>query len=773
MRRRTASAGFSLLEQAIVLPAILLFTVGVIDISRIMQARGAMQEAVEASLRCLYPVDGDCVLPQRAGSAALYDVERARPGEELWPLPWFEYSGEAGELVAPQIALSEPYADILGSVSYSRRVPAARIVRVLHPSAVDAHFYLKTSSLPYVVNGEDTNSALSPQFRYLERRGLTFPPAEVDFEYHLPGGRRVDSISEISETTTSGGGIVAGYISFVIPPLEKDIPCYVSSSIDDPTAVQLPSFVQTCRKETTRITFHIAGTSGCENGAEGAVDLAILNQNRRSATGWISLGGRQLSYSAPGNFYARGALHYDDDLKQSEFTKYADIQVKRGVKVWLRFLVRSDNGRKVGWTAQNIRVYVPEHREVVLNGLRCQGSDISEIEACRANYANQQVPYAALENLRIMRGEASGTVAHSQCKAAADLVLPDNSGDWRLEKCQDLLRPETSSCCSPLADRGCRNVDFPSDASCGSRSARDCGLSKDDVKEVAGLTCSPRRLAIELLPEGTGKVADGALLYARDRCDKPEMPPADYLPDYLKIFPKLRWGKIAPAPRKAIQTGKLHPDEFVEEHSEYACGFIRPRFYDVAQVVPAERLAQSLFAGRHPLICDWQKRLAEELADYAFPGDAYVKFDRRLAGESLEKQRPAAACYDKAPRFQEGTFERVSGGPFKESDLPAACFNGAWICRLTRLSDTAAPVRPEFDLDLARQKGYSAFSAVAPWVRLGCGDQGGNCLEMSIEKREETKAFNVKATVSMKTYFRRAVVLKHAGGEVFEGEYAR
>lgn len=53
--------GTSLFEFALVLPALMLLTLGAVDINRVLHERQALQEAAKSAARCLYATDGDCL----------------------------------------------------------------------------------------------------------------------------------------------------------------------------------------------------------------------------------------------------------------------------------------------------------------------------------------------------------------------------------------------------------------------------------------------------------------------------------------------------------------------------------------------------------------------------------------------------------------------------------------------------------------------------------------------------------------------------------------
>jgi Flp pilus assembly protein TadG len=66
--------GFSLLEQALAFPAILVTLLGAFDLSNYYRAKNALQEATVRTLRCLTPADAECLQYAPPVTRAYFDA---------------------------------------------------------------------------------------------------------------------------------------------------------------------------------------------------------------------------------------------------------------------------------------------------------------------------------------------------------------------------------------------------------------------------------------------------------------------------------------------------------------------------------------------------------------------------------------------------------------------------------------------------------------------------------------------------------------------------
>ena len=111
--KKLKQAGMSLLETAVILPTILLFTVGSIDVANYFRSYTAVKEGVDVGLRCLYPTDAACLAVAAPKTIPQYNAY-------IPPLfsPYFDYDGIEKKLLLPNYTYGPLQAQTLATVSY-------------------------------------------------------------------------------------------------------------------------------------------------------------------------------------------------------------------------------------------------------------------------------------------------------------------------------------------------------------------------------------------------------------------------------------------------------------------------------------------------------------------------------------------------------------------------------------------------------------------------------------------------------------------------------
>ena len=109
--------GYSLLEQAAVLPIVLGLILGAIDVNSTLQSYSGLKQAVNSALRCVYTVDGQCVTPSADARTRFFDYYLTTYDSTTF-YPEHDYAAVAKHLRAPIEELRNFNAQILGQVSF-------------------------------------------------------------------------------------------------------------------------------------------------------------------------------------------------------------------------------------------------------------------------------------------------------------------------------------------------------------------------------------------------------------------------------------------------------------------------------------------------------------------------------------------------------------------------------------------------------------------------------------------------------------------------------
>ena len=401
----SSSLGFSTLEQAILLPFVMIFIIGITDINSALQAYTAMQDGVSEALRCLTPSDGECTI-DKSKISARYPVSRAHAVQQ-WLIPQYSYNADLYYLSSPTLA--------------------------------NASYDLQTSTAPIVNVGNNTASALNPTFSYVEVNQIISEKQLGKFKGSL-NDNNLSSFVVLGEVTLNP-----------ISKLSKDYPCYEANVLNENNEKNLtPNFSSKC-SEFVNLVIQIYGTNvGSDKNAIGNIHLYYASgknkpklpsniTNLDEIPNWISLGGRQFSGSTFNNdasLYTRGSkienLRGDPNLIVSieEYSKdYNDIKVKRGDTTWLLFILEKQSKGTVAWQAKEIKVYGDKIIHQEFCNLPCNNEEENK-DNCNAILPNSNVriPNEAIKSIGVPSPLTACLLQGKRCNYVnrnSSLMVPD------------------------------------------------------------------------------------------------------------------------------------------------------------------------------------------------------------------------------------------------------------------------------------------------------------------------------------------------------------
>lgn len=434
--------GFSTLEFSLVLPVLVILSLGLMDITHLVRSYTALQEGVRTSLRCAYTTHGDCV------DTVLLDRE---PEFEVTSYPvitniaadYERYSGTERFLLRPEFERSNFTADVLSQVSYNytedRWRVTAQEVDVAGEGDIPSVSMLSAKS-PYIQwTGDEPGEAI---LRFKESGGA--------YPFQSVGWTRSGQVAKIQNpdgsTTLQSINLGASAPFSIARPanLLAGENCFVSTNLDNQNGTHSPS-ASTCGEyfgdtDFFKAVVWIKGHSqGSNNGAEANVtaDIEVCDNfsNGTCHSGWgpfQDIAGRHYS-STPGrrdaSLVPRGipSGDYQDPFPAgftwNETTTH-QITFKFGETYRFKLRLEANNDSPVGAVARyqgtGIQVFRPRF-----------AAELGSTEDCTGRFQFSNPPSGTcggvsgrtLQNARIKSGTQQVIASHS----VEDLTSPPSN----------------------------------------------------------------------------------------------------------------------------------------------------------------------------------------------------------------------------------------------------------------------------------------------------------------------------------------------------------
>lgn len=365
-----------LLEVATTLPLVLMLVLAVVDIFNVLRARTALTTAAQASLRCLYPVQGEC---------HAQDIETTDTPTFRW-WRWTSAINANSPLLAvdPQVVSVQgrrlqatPEVEILGSISYEQGQQGYELV--LSASA-NASFSYFLQSLPRVRLSDPS---------FLNASGPN--PVVINHSYAIDGGSLLAAASSGAlniTASTSAATVTLATDTSALTTGGDGGQTWTTGDFCSTTPVTGPGSYPRCLNgwDTTTgspsrtdnlipTVLLVEGVAGGSFTVPPAASPPVVRMLATIGGGpEIDLGGRVIT--TPGNvanFVPRGAgiAQIDTDLRaasnaEEEFKAHAHklvIPIRnngRAATVRLRFFVEQNDAiGSVTWRPTSIRLFGP------------------------------------------------------------------------------------------------------------------------------------------------------------------------------------------------------------------------------------------------------------------------------------------------------------------------------------------------------------------------------------------------------------------------------
>jgi hypothetical protein len=412
MRPSSSTRGFSILEFAITLAALLPLIFGAVDIANSVRAYNAIAKGSETALRCLYPTDGACMEAANRGPTRLFNWFDAERNSEYFVRD-VAYRGHGEWLTFPTYTFDTYRARVLSSVSFEIPRYNATVAVTRRQVSTPVSVWVRRTGLPAIQPLNAANPlGRDVRFVYNNEREVTFP----SYGGIIHSGESVVSTGNPTATitlnltnplSTTGSGGVSSRAVFKARSSTYDtnnaLPAEASAAIvNEPepypfaTAQGIPAIV------------YVKGTlSGQPVGLTSKLNIAI-NGN--------GLGGQVIQGGGAINFYPRGVgggMPNDSTRRIASTNREFLAHEEWDSEVWLQpgantieisrtNVDRNGNsvfswGQNQTWTVTDVEVYLPRFSLRTFNAsceqASCSESPCSEFRGVPVSQLGAQAQY--------------------------------------------------------------------------------------------------------------------------------------------------------------------------------------------------------------------------------------------------------------------------------------------------------------------------------------------------------------------------------------------
>lgn len=731
------SGGFSLIEQALVLPVLLLLILGALDINDALQSYTALKEGTRAALRCQYTVDGRCVSASVQPPSRLfnwYDLQCT----SHHVFNSVDHSATVSRLEYPTYTYSMS-ARILDQVHFS--IPRVRYFQrqPFWAAQGDVAFALLAAEGPYLAG----SNPREPQ--------IVFPqPQSHNRQYP-----RQPAVSVFSDRIASPHNrrIVVAEFEVPPPPASDNSGCFSARPFnhdpDGPEAPLQPNFSQPCPQReiahSTRIAIHVKGIRNVSSGSSGHL---LLRTRRQLPDGsWedpVERGGQSLSQgTGEANFYPRGVpvarmdpqIRYQEDTSPPQIRdewrlpEATQIEVQYNQRYRVIVYMDSENGSgTINWRSTGVDVYTPQWVPVQTLSFPCDQPLPADMQGCSMN-ALQVPPTLPIFNVRQsvpeQKSYPQAAVALGDCQDRFNNGIPQPPPlpEPGFEITQSDCSTQGSGPCPAIAESlpgGNPNygVSDPVDAQGRITSSQAAEAICPASSLHSGATQPYWTEADQPLPDSLR-----TLIWAREDCLTGFSMPAAY-----QIYPKL----LAPvlvssvfAPLNFSYSPEHSPQRLKEQDARFNCDEIRLYQYQLDDSLPPQLEHDCLFRGNHDDLgsCSEDRLAADAAQFHGADSHNWIETHSRAVARITQPQPPADICTPFHVNYHPEGRTLITPEPLPEGLTPPGCQSPGRTCPcdavFAGLSSPHSP-GPQFDQAAAAQQGYEAVQAAMPRSRTDC-----------------------------------------------------
>lgn len=773
---RNAERGFSLLEQALVLPVFLLLILAAVDVSRVLQAYSVLDDSLRQSLRCVSAANGECISTTDDTRNVTYSVfERDAQFRYLQ----YEYSGEASWIGAPYLRTTSLQATILDQVHYDIPERAVTASRTRFSVAGEVGYLAQVAGLPQI-----SGNATGPFTPQVTQRAAAGTVARPLFSQSIRG-------VSLALSSSGTGDDFQDSITFTIPRpaalsrIHQNEPCLVADDTQP-----LPSEWKHCNSlsqfgaavreqvrdgiaamfrerpaaregaDYTFIVLDIRGAAAVPTGESGEVEISLSQGGRIR-----ELGGRIFNASSGGNFVPRGAPadSYSDavrDRYSRETQRHQAIVVEYGKPITLAFTLKGAEGAPaagvVRWDGVELNVYGPQY-EFRSERAECVEPDGQALRLSSCQIGAETVCASTFHGSAIRKGSAAigsavgvkeslslcaGSDVHAAVAATGASCPQDFSveGTDANRLCSN--RQQLSAACPAIGvaaaggdvNRGVSAVAADENGQrfirASSAAERICPVPESDREQASGLRWTERDEAIPGIEHFSWVMED---------CTREEPGPGQ-IPAAIGQYAKVKITSVlSDAKRKKILTGGVEPNLFRSSHPRYQCTDMVIETRQLNARSP-ELKPESIFRSTAALGADFQERLFQDAsknhvrAEDNLESGTYFTAEERTIEVVSSRPPPVTGAPYRVDSDASGEWRKIRDQiPFEE--IPAHCRGGDARCfaSASGLTGEARELLPQFEK--AELLAYEVLDAMMPGFQRECArDATHACVSFQVRQ---------------------------------------
>ncbi len=765
--------GYSLIEFAISLAALLPIIFGTIDLNNTLRAYNALAKGSEVALRCIYPTDGACMEAANLAPRRLFNWFESAQSHDYFVRD-MQYRGFGEWLNSPRFVFDTYRARILNTVSFeipqysvSTLVPTHQVT---HPVTV----WVRNAGLPMVVPNDLVNPlGRDVHFEYFAEPGVSFPQAT-----HAESGPRVVSSTNASIrytvtlnnplNTPSSGGTSARAVFKAASAYDTN------NSISNPSLAYLSNLEVDPFGTNNRIPaiVYIKGTLANQPAnTTSKLTLSIRGNDQ---------GGQVLSGNGQVNFYPRGVggampgdssrrlfiPHGNSTFGTSAEWSYA-VSLRPGnntIEIARTNVDSAGNpvfgwGANQTWTLTDVEVYIPRFR---LTSFATECTQTScEPSSCATfnDVPVRELSAAGNYPVAIHSGSVSSQVIGNEPRelgtyfATSQVNVGSSCNSSQLTAVETTPLRVTSQPCAA-------NFGATSDSQRLSACApTNEALSIPGVRARA-ISWSEREITV---PENPAQRAQGGWDYTFEKADCNTQftfsAPASLAAYRNFTTPTEADFNPTRTLYRPIGLGDRRPSEVKASDPAYSCQAItlETMQFDGSTTprIPANLPATSLFAGLHPERVDGGNcslSLRSDAVENGLPSQAWFTTTSTPVREVRVANRPTDNCVVfRAETVQTSAPQQIAS-QLPEGVVPQQCGAGSTSRNCNRVFaglDTTGSQETVTgpDVAMARTLAFEAVAASYPHARRNCSES--ECLNTTIETDDQLSPKHVSVRNSM------------------------